>query len=485
MLEDLIADRKKKLSHFIEAGINPYPAFVSAFTPINKVKESFTVWSEEKKDITIVGRITGMRGQGGVFFLDIFDGTDKLQIVVKKDTVEEHYALYQNNLDIGDFLESSGTLFVTAKGENSLLAKNLKLLVKSLRPLPSSYYGLENEELKLRERYLDILTDPFVRDLFIKKNIFFTSLRDHLKKHGFLEVETPVLESIAGGAEAEPFITHHNALDRNFYLRISLELPLKKLLVAGYPKVFELGRVFRNEGIDAEHLQDYTQCEFYWAYADYHALMDFTEDLYKKLVKDVTGGLTNEKDGHTLDWSKPLPRLNFCDLFEEKFGLDPRTAKEAELTKKAKEENIKLEGHEEAGRLIDLLYKKKIRPNLIQPCILMNPPVVIEPLAKRTEKDQAVVERFQIIAAGSELGKGFSELNDPLDQRTRFESQMELRKKGDKEAQELDEDFLTALEYGMPPAAGFGLSERLFAIIMDRPVRETVIFPLMKNKGTL
>jgi lysyl-tRNA synthetase class 2 len=291
-----------------------------------------------------------------------------------------------------------------------------------------------------------------------------------------------VLENIPGGAEAEPFRTHHNALDAEFYLRISLELPLKRLLVGGYDKVFEIGRIFRNEGIDREHLQDYTQLEFYWAYSDYADVMRLTENIYKEVIEKTCGGLVTEFGGTKIDWSKEWPSVDYVAAFKKANDIDPIMASHAELLEKAKA--LKLEADKSAGkgRLIDLIFKKTVRPSLIEPCFLINPPVEIEPLAKRHPENPAVVERFQVVACGTELGKGFSELNDPDDQRARFEEQMKLRAAGDAEAQFLDEDFLEALQYGMPPAGGFGVSERLFAVLMNMPIRETVFFPLMRPK---
>ena len=307
-------------------------------------------------------------------------------------------------------------------------------------------------------------------------------MREFLESKGFMEVEMNALEQVPGGAEAEPFVTHHNALDRDYFLRISLELPLKKLLVGGFERVFEIGRIFRNEGISTEHLQDYMQMEFYWAYADYDQLMDLIEELYKKIIENVTGGLKTSYDGKEIDWSGSWPKVRYFDIFKEKTGLDLNTVTDAELQSYAKAEHIKFENNQGRGRVIDLIYKKKVRPSLIQPCFLINPPVEIEPLAKKDPKNPKEVQRMQILAGGTELGKGFSELNDPIDQRERFEAQAVLRDAGDKEAQMLDEDFVEALEYGMPPAAGFGLSERLFSVIMDKSIRETVFFPPMKEE---
>jgi len=317
--------------------------------------------------------------------------------------------------------------------------------------------------------------------MFIKKSKFWSIFRRQLESAEFLEVETPVLESTPGGADAEPFATHHNALGEDLYLRISLEIALKKLIVGGYEKVFELGRVFRNEGIDAEHLQDYTALEFYWAYASYEDLMKFVESLYKKVIKATSGSLVTSYRGQKISWSKKWPKVDYYSIFKERIGLDLDKASEKDLFDKAAKEGLDPDRSLGRGRLIDMLFKK-VRHTLVQPCFLVNPPVEIEPLAKRISNEPGKVARFQIVAGGTELGKGFSEANDPLDQRARFEEQMKLREQGDKEAQRLDEDFLEALEYGMPPTAGFGVSERLFSVLMDKPIRETVFLPLMREK---
>jgi lysyl-tRNA synthetase class 2 len=317
--------------------------------------------------------------------------------------------------------------------------------------------------------------------MFERKSSFWSAARSFLKKEGFLEMETPVFENLPGGAEAEPFKTHHNALDRDFFLRISLELPLKKMLVGGYEKVYEIGRVFRNEGIDPEHLQDYTQLEFYWAYADYGALIKLVEKMYKFIVKETCGTMKVRSRGHEVDWGKKWNVLDYSDSFKRTVGLDPLSASRDELVKKAKSLKVEFDPNAGKGRLIDVIYKKSIRPSVIEPTLLVNHPVVISPLAKRRPDNPETTERVQVLAYGSELGNGWSELNDPIDQRERFEEQMNLRAKGDKEAQYLDEDFLEALEYGMPPAAGFGMSERFFAVLMDKPIRETVFFPLMRE----
>jgi len=481
MLDDLIAERKKKLVRIKEAGINPYPPEADKNFPIGEVREKFAALAESKKLVSTAGRIFGMRDQGGVMFLDIKDDGGQIQAVLNKKTLER-FDFFKGVLDIGDFVSITGRPFKTDRGEESVEVTDITLLSKSLRPIPSERFGVEDDETRLRKRYLELLSDKAVREIFIKKAAFWDSFRSFLKKEGFLEVETPVFEAIPGGAEAEPFKTHLNALDDDFYLRISLELPLKKLIIGGFDKVFEIGRIFRNEGIDREHLQDYTQLEFYWAYHDYNDLMALVEKMYKGAIKAVSGSLATAFGGKKIDWSKKWPKVEYVKIFKESAGIDPLLATQDDLLKSAKSLGLNPERNSGKGRLIDLIFKKLARPKLIQPCFLIDPPVEVEPLAKRHRKDPRQVERFQVMACGTELGKGFSELNDPLDQRERFEEQMKLREAGDKEAQMLDEDFLEALEYGMPPTAGFGVSERLFAVLMDKPIRETVFFPLMKSK---
>jgi lysyl-tRNA synthetase class 2 len=480
MLEDLISERKKKLERLREAGIDAYPARTKRTHLIGGVLHDFNKLAKTKKRVAIAGRVVGLRDMGNVIFLDLEDETGKLQTVLKKDSVK-NFKDFRLGVDRGDMVSVLGFLITTKSGERSVEARETAMLAKSLRPLPDKHTGLEDVELRLRKRYVDMIANADVRDIFRKKALFWSTFREALIKEGFLEVELPVLEAVPGGAEAEPFVTHHNALDTDFYLRISLELPLKKMLVGGFEKVFEIGRIFRNEGIDREHLQDYTQLEFYWAYHDYEDLMKFTERIYKQVVKRVTGGFTTTYEGQKIIWNKKWKKVDYVSVFMKENGIDPLSASREELFARAKTLGLAPENNLGRGRLIDMIYKKTVRPKLVQPCFLVDPPVDIEPLAKRSRKDPRRVERMQIVAGGTELGKGFSELNDPLDQRARFEEQMKLRNEGDNEAQQLDADFLEALEHGMPPAAGFGASERFFAVLMDKPVRETVVFPLMRH----
>ncbi len=480
MIEEIIEGRKNKLVSMRESGIDPYPAESKRNISTGDAVRDFSKLSRAKKKLFIAGRLVSMRDQGKLIFADIDDGTGRIQTFVSGKICKD-FDSFKKSADLGDFAEFSGVLVKTKSGQMSIEAKTARVITKSILPIPSGFYGIEDEEIRLRKRYLEMILDPSVRDMFRKKSVFWNTFREELNKAGFLEVETPVLEPVPGGADAEPFKTHYNALDTDFYLRISLEISLKKLLVGGFPKVFEIGRIFRNEGIDAEHLQDYTQLEFYSAYTDYNDLMKFVEKVYKSVIKKTCGSLVTSYKGKKIDWSKKWPAVDYYSVFKKATGLDIDSVSISDLIRVAKEKGIDAGSSKNKARLIDVLFKKLIRPNLIDPCFLIDPPVDIEPLAKRIPGTNKVA-RFQIVAGGSELGKGFSEGNDALDERNRFEEQMKLREAGDAEAQMLDEDFLEALEYGMPPSAGFGISERLFAMIMDKPVRETVFFPAMRRK---
>lgn len=482
-LDDIINFRKEKLARFEARGLAGYPSVTERTHTVRAVLDSFENFSDTDT-VTIVGRIRSLRTMGKLVFAHVEDGTGKIQVLLKTDIVgEDALDFFASNFDIGDFAQFTGTLFVTKTGEKTVQAGNYKLLAKSLRPLPSDYYGLEDEETRLRKRYLDILLNPEVKEVFVKKAKFWKAMREFLERKGFLEMNMPVLEPIPGGAETEPFITHHNALDRDFFLRISLELPLKKMLVAGYEKVYEIGRIFRNEGIDTTHLQDYMQMEFYWAYGDFEKMLSMLEEMYQYIIEQTFGTLRITSDGKIVDWSGVWKRVRYTDLFKEHTGISLETATDEELRAYADTQSIVYEDFVRRGRLIDLIFKK-IRKNLPtdKPIFLIDQPIELEPLAKRVPGHPHLVQRAQIIAYGTELGKGFGELNDPIDQRARFDEQMKLREGGDKEAQMIDEDYVEAMEYGMPPAAGFGLSERLFAVLADKPIRETVLFPPMRDQ---
>lgn len=465
--------RIEKLKKLQAMGITPYPATTKRTHTIAEALAS------EGKTVAVAGRMMSYREHGNIAFADLRDESGKIQIFFQKAKLGDSFKQLKL-LDLGDFIQVEGEVGRTVAGEISIIPTSWQLLTKSLLPIPSEHFGLKDEEIRLRKRYLDLLMHPELRDAFHKKTIFWQAMRDFLIKKGFLEVETPVLQPIPGGADARPFVTHHFAQDMELYLRISLELPLKRLLVGGFEKVFEIGRIFRNEGIDAEHLQDYTQLEFYWAYANYNQLMDFVQDMYQSVILATFGTLKTHWQGHEIDWSGNWERKDYTELLNEHWGVDTASMSVADLYALAEKLHVKVEPNLGKGRLLDYIYKKTIRPKLIQPMFVINHPVEVEPLAKRLEGDFDKVQRMQILAMGSELGKGFSELNDPIDQRERFEEQMRLREAGDEEAQMMDTDFVEALEYGMPPAAGFGISERLFAMLVDKPVREMVFFPTMK-----
>lgn len=480
-MEDIIDFRKKKLEALKDLGIDPYPSSTNRDTTTAEALENYDQLSEGGKKITVAGRIRSLRTQGKIAFAHIEDQSGKLQIFFKADTLGDSFKLLEY-FDLGDFIEASGVMFKTKTEEKTLEVREFKMLSKSLRPLPSEHYGLADMEIRLRQRYLDLLMNPDVREMFVKKSKFWASMQKFLVDREFLQVEAPVLEAVPGGAEAEPFVTHHNALDRDFFLRIALELPLKKLIVGGYEKVFEIGRIFRNEGISTTHLQDYTQMEFYWAYADFEMLKKFLQEMYQYIIQETFGTLKITSDDVEVDWSGDWEDVDYFAVFKKHTGLDLENASDDDLKKYADSQKIKYENFAGRGRLIDLIFKKvRAQMPMDKPVFLVNQPIELEPLAKRDPKNPKVVQRLQILAYGTELGKGFGELNDPIDQRQRFEDQMKLREKGDNEAQMLDEDYLEAMEYGMPPLAGFGVSERLFAMLMDKSVRETVIFPPMKD----
>lgn len=476
-LKDLQKERLKKLKNIEKLGIEPYPATSKRTHEISDARGSL------HKKVSVVGRLKSLRPHGKITFADLEDFTGRIQLFFSQAELKSGQYDFLGNLDIGDFIQAEGEVFKTNAGELTVRVSSYKLLTKSLRPLPVEWYGLKDEETRLRKRYLDSILNPEVKELFIKKSKFWGAIREFLSKEGFLEVETPALEPIAGGADARPFITHHFALKRKLYLRISLELYQKRMLVGGFEKVFEIGKIYRNEGIDAEHLQDYLQMEFYWAYGDYEDLMDMTQRMYQFVVKQTTGTQQTTYQGHKIKWAGKWARVDYVEAFKASTGIDlDSEVTEEKLRDFAKAHNIPLESKAGLGRLIDSIYKRTVRPKLIQPTFLINHPVEVSPLAKRMPKNPKRVERMQILVGGTEVGNGFSELNDPIDQLNRFKEQQKLRKGGDEEAQMMDLDYVEALEYGMPPAAGFGLSQRLFAVIVDKPIRETVFFPPMKDQ---
>ncbi len=491
-------DRLKKLEQLKKRGIDPYPAKTERSHSISQVIADFDQFNKEQKIVSLAGRLRSLRGHGNLIFANLEDDSGKIQLVFSKkelqraatngahanvNNVADQFQVFQKYLDIGDFIQVKGTPYLTHAGEKSILVKDWKILAKALRPLPEKWHGLKDEEERLRKRYLDILFNPEVKRLIIQKNIFWQSVRRFLTEQGFLEVETPVLENTTGGADARPFMTHHNAMNLDVYLRISMgELWQKRLMIAGLEKIFEIGRQFRNEGMDAEHLQDYTQMEFYWAYADYQDGMKLVEELFKDVAQKTFSTLKFTMGKFSIDLSKPWQRYDYGQTVKKYTGIDILKTSLSDMEKKLNELKIIYEpkGFNKT-RALDNLWKY-CRKQIAGPGFLVGLPVAISPLAKRDETNPEITQRFQLIIAGSELGNGYSELNDPLDQAERFRQQLYLREQGDEEAHMFDHDFVEALEYGMPPCCGFGMSERVFAFLSDKNARECQIFPLMKPK---
>ncbi len=484
-LEEIRNERIKKIDMLVQKGINVYPSKTNRTHTLEKIKEIFETLKAENTEITIAGRIMSIREHGGSIFLDLFDGTEQLQGYIKKDEVgDDSFNLFTKTTDRGDFIEMKGTCFATKRGEPSVLATSWKMLAKALLPMPTEHFGIKDEDERYRKRYLDILLNKELAERIKRRSIFWKSARDFLLQRDFLEVETPVLETTPGGAEARPFVTHHNALDIDVHLRISAgELWQKKLMVAGIPKTFEIARIFRNEGMSNEHLQDYTQLEFYEAYSDFEKGKKMIKELYLHIANETFGRTDFEVREHKFDLSEKWVDYDFSKIIKDTYGIDPRDTDEKTALEMLEKSGIKYDKKKPMNkeRAIDTLWKK-CRVELSGPGFLVNVPTYLEPLAKRSEADPRVVERFQVILAGSEVGKGFSELNDPRDQADRFERQEELREQGDDEAQFADKDFVEALEYGMPPTFGFGVSERLYSFLEGIPVREGQIFPLMRPK---
>jgi lysyl-tRNA synthetase, class II len=482
-------DRLRKIQLLTDSGMDPYPTKAEPTATVADFLASFSSRLEALQPATLAGRVMSLRGQGGIMFADLVDGSTaeksalaKIQLVFQKDDMDaEPYSLFANTVDVGDFIEVTGVPYTTNRGAQSLKVGSWRMLSKSLLPIPDSWYGLKDEELVLRQRYLDILMNSEIREVFLRKAAFWQTVRTFYLDRGFLEVETPVLESTPGGADARPFETHHHALDIDVSLRISLELWLKRLLVAGYPKVFEIGRIFRNEGQSREHLQDYTQLESYEAFKDMRDGMSFIQDLYRTIAKEVYGKYTFEINDHTIDLADEWQTIDFCAVLRERFAIDALYCTEDEAVQSAKGAGVMFTEAPNKARAIDGLWKL-VRKSVAGPAFLVGVPVYLEPLAKRSPQNPDIVERFQVILAGSEMGKGFSELNDPQDQRARFEEQERMREGGDSEAQRLDEDYVRAMEYGMPPSFGFGMSERLFSFLENRSAHETQLFPLLRPK---
>lgn len=485
-VDDIRFERLKKIKELENLGIDVYPAETNRTHTNTLFLSQFSELLESKEKVSLAGRVMSLRDQGGLVFLDIYDGEDRAQVLVKRDCVgEDSFDQFVEFVGLSDFIEVSGEAFVTKRGVSSLMVSSWIMLAKSVRPVPDEWFGLKDDDERYRRRYLDMLLNPEVAELIKKRSVFWNTIRSFMLTRGFVEVETPILETKTGGAEARPFVTHHHALDIDVFLRISHELWHKKLIAGGLPKVFEIGRVFRNEGMSFEHAQDYTHFEFYEAYKDARGGVPMLIELYREVAQKTFGTLSFLIGEHQVDLAREWERLDFNTLMLEKYGFDPREIDQSPgagmaLIKKHYDQNYSGD-ITESGRAVDFLWKQ-IRKTVAGPAILTGIPVYLEPLAKKTKDDPRVVDRFQIVLGGSEVGKAFNELNDPVDQRERFEKQQALRDAGDEEAQMADFEYVEAMEYGMPPMFGFGVSERLFSFLAGKSIREAQPFPLMKPR---
>ncbi len=480
---DLLQIRRDKLSNLQEQGRDPFAITTSDRDILTQtIKENFDEY--ENKDVCVAGRILSKRGKGKASFLDLYDRTGKIQIFAKYDDIGEQEYGFLKKWDIGDIVEIKGFVFKTKMGEISIHAKEVKLLSKSLKPLPEKYHGLTNTDLRYRQRYVDLIMNPDVKDTFIKRSKIISSIRRYLDNQGFMEVETPILVSNAGGASARPFTTHFNALDEDLKLRISLELYLKRLIVGGLEKVYEIGRVFRNEGVDTRHNPEFTLMELYQAYTDYNGMMDLTENLYRHVAQEVLGTTKITYNGIEMDLGKPFERITMVDAVKKYSGVDFDEIKSDEEAKAAaKAKGIEFEDRHKKGDILNLFFEEFAEEHMVQPTFVMDHPIEISPLTKKKPDKEGYVERFEFFMNGWEMANAYSELNDPIDQRARFKAQEELLAQGDEEANTTDEDFLNALEIGMPPTGGIGFGiDRMCMLLTDSAaIRDVLLFPTMKS----
>ncbi|MFH0987390.1 MAG: lysine--tRNA ligase [Patescibacteria group bacterium] len=480
--DKITKERVEKLEHFRAKGINPYPAKTKSHQRISEVLSNFEKFKGEK--IILAGRVMSLRKHGGSTFLHFEDFSGRFQAYLRQDKIgKDSYKFFLDNFDIGDFVLFEGKIFSTKKGEKTVEVENYQVLAKSFSPLPEKWHGLQDVEERSRKRYLDLIMNPSSREKFVLRSKLISFIRNYLGKEGFLEVETPILQWKAGGATASPFKTRHEALDSDLYLRIAPELHLKELLVGGFEKVFEIGRVFRNEGIDASHNPDFTSMEFYWAYASYEDLLGFIEKMFEKLLENLFKKKEVIYQGKKIDFKPPFDRVEFYELITEKIGADPRQIEEGKLKKIARSLKIPFEKKSRA-KILDDIFKKECKKEIMRPTFVLNQPIELTPLAKSLESDSKRAARLQLIVSGWEVANGFSELNDPLEQRRRFETEDKEREKGDIEAHPFDEEYIKALEYGMPPAAGLGIGiDRLTAVLTDSTtLRDVILFPLMRPR---
>ena len=493
--------RRKSREEIIDLGIDPYPSETFDINTNSKeIKDDFDEKKKNFQDVSISGRIMSRRVMGSASFAEIQDSKGKIQIYVRRDDICEgddktlYNTIFKKKLDLGDIIGITGFVFKTQMGETTINVTSLKVLSKSVRPLPvvkettdeegdsTKYDVFSNKELKYRRRYIDLIVNPESREIFRKRSAIINEIRNVLNENNFLEVETPILQPIYGGASARPFKTHHNTLDIPLYLRIANELYLKRLIVGGFDGVYEFAKDFRNEGMSRFHNPEFTQCEFYVAYKDYVWMMDFIEDMFKRIVKKVCGSTKVSCGENKIDFEKKWKRYSMYEAIEKFTSVDVSEMDEDSIRKVCKDMNVKVDKSMGRGKLIDEIFGEKCEPNLIQPTYITDYPIEMSPLAKKHRDKDGLVERFELICNGKEICNAFSEINDPIDQRERFEEQVKLGNRGDDEAMVLDEDYLTALEYGMPPTAGIGIGiDRLTMILTDsESIQDVLFFPQMK-----
>jgi lysyl-tRNA synthetase class 2 len=492
---DLISQRKQKIEDLRQEGVNPFPNGFEVPHTVSDIQNHIEKTSdnagapealEQITSFTVAGRIMAVNSFGKSAFIRFRDRSGQMQAYVRKDKVGETTYKTFKKMDIGDFVGLTGSLFQTKTGEWTLMAESLALLCKATRPLPEKFHGLKDPEKRYRQRYVDLIMNEDVRKIFVARSRIIQAIRNYFLGKDYLEVETPMMQPIAGGAEATPFVTHHNALDMTLFLRIAPELYLKRLVVGGFERVFEINRNFRNEGISTQHNPEFTMIEFYQAYATYEDMMALTEQMLETVAEDVLGTSTVTYQGHTINFQGPWEKLTMADALEQLGGLSPELLNDRQgLINFAAEKGVKLTKTKRAGKIITKLFDTLVEPQLIQPTFITGYPVEVSPLSRRSDADNKITERFELFIAGREIANGFSELNDPEDQRERFKQQVTDRDEGDEEAHCMDENYIEALEYGMPPTAGEGIGiDRLTMLLTDAPsIREVILFPHMKAKN--
>lgn len=481
-LDELIETRRQKLADFRNEGINPYPYRYPRSHTIGEALADFEKLAAAETSISLAGRIMLRRKMGKAIFADIHDLSGRIQIYLKIDLVGEGAFALFDRFDLGDIVGVEGPLFITRTGERTVKVHKFELLSKSLHPLPDKHAGLVDKEMRYRRRYVDLIVNPEVRETFVKRSRIIKSIREFLDSRGFLEVETPVLQPIYGGGSARPFMTHHNTLDFDLYLRIADELYLKRLIVGGFEKVWEFCKDFRNEGMDRLHNPEFSMVELYWAFADYNDIMALFQDLLRKTAFDLHGKYKIPYEEYEIDFEPDFKAISMIDAVKEAIGLDLMPLDFAAARAKAKEHGIDSGDLINWGKVVEAFFEHKVEPHLVQPTFIKDFPMEISPLAKVHRENPRLTERFELYIAGLEMGNAFSELNDPEDQRRRFASQLEQRRLGDEEAQPLDEDFLTALAYGMPPTGGlgFGIDRLIMLLTSSHSIRDVILFPQMR-----